>query len=121
MSQIFYVILGLSIIVATNWGVTLALVYFYFFVAKVSEPVSYKLKLSLWLSLANLLAQFLGLIIFTSGGVLLYSVITFILSMGGYLAVMRLGYKYHMLENLIIATSLSVILNPIWLNLFGIL
>ncbi len=121
MSQIFYVILGLTIIATSNLVGTLALVFFYFKVAKIEEVAAYKFKLSLVLSGVNLVTQFLSLIVFSSTGVPAYVIAAFILSMIGYLGVMRYGYKYHLLECAIIATSLAIILNPVWLRLFGII
>ena len=121
MSQIFYVILGLTIISATNLLVTMILVFFYFKVAKISEVFSFKLKLAIFLAATNLVIQFVGLIVFSGAGIWPYIICTFILSLIGYLGVMKYGYKYHILENAIIATSLAIILNPVWLNLFGIL
>ena len=121
MSQAIYVILGFIMIVVANYTAALAVVFFYFYLAKIKESVVYRFRLAFWLLLASLIAQFLGLVIFSFGGLWLYAGVTFILSLSFYLLVMRLGYKYHILENMIIATSLALILNPLWLKLFGII
>jgi len=120
MSQVFYVILGLVLITGTNFLVTLATIAFYFYVAKVSENIQYKLMLAGWLTLTNVVAQFLGLVVFSSSGMLLFVLSTFAMSVAGYLLVLVLGYKYHMLENAILAGTLAIILNPFWLRLFGL-
>ncbi len=121
MSHVFYIILGLTLIIAINYGATVAVVFFYFYLAKIKETVTHRLKLALWLSLSNVVAQFLGLVVFSSLGGVAFSVITFLLSLAGYLGVMKFGYKYHIFENLIIAGVLSIILNPAWLQLFGLM
>lgn len=121
MSNVFYVLLGITLIVAFNFGVTLAVVLFYFFVAKIEENFVYRLKLAGWLSLSNILAQFLALVAFSSGGVVVYALVTLVLSLLGYLIVLKLGYKFHALENAILAGTLSIILSPYWLHLFGLI
>ncbi len=121
MSHIFYIILGLTLVTATNFGVTAGVVFFYFYLAKIKESAVYRLKLAAWLSLSNVVAQFLGLVVFSSLGGVVFSGVTFVLSVTGYLGVMKYGYKYHILENLVIAGALAVVLNPAWLLLFGLM
>lgn len=120
MSQIFYIILGFTLIIGINFLVTLATVSFYFYVAKVNENIKYKLKLAGWLTLTNVIIQFLSLLVLSSGGITLYVASTFTMAVVGYLAVLMFGYKYHMLENAILAGTLAIILNPFWLRLFGL-
>jgi hypothetical protein len=120
MSQTLYIILGFVILIISNFLVTLALVSFYFYLAKVKEPLVYVLKLAALLAASNLLTQFLALLIFSGNGIMIYATVAFILSLLGYFGVLKLGYKYHILENAILAGSLSIIFNPIWLKIFGI-
>lgn len=121
MSNVLYVLFGITLIVSVNFGVTLAVVLFYFYLAKIKAHFNYRLKLSAWLSLSNILAQFFCLVVFSTSGIPIYIGSTLLISLLGYFIVLKAGYKYHILENSIIAGSLSIILSPYWLHLFGLM
>ncbi len=113
--------LGFTILYLVNFLITWGFISFYFWVAKETRTFKYLIVNSIILSLINGLIQVLGLIFLSSINVFVYSGLVFLISLIGYASWLRLKDKLHILEIIIISATLSLIINPFWLDLLGLM
>ena len=121
MIETLYIISGLLLLLLTNILVTFVFLNLYFKIVKEKKSLKEMALISLFLSGVNYLIQIAALIIFGSIGVYGFFILESTLSVIGYVSILKFHYRFQLLQISVITISLTILLSPIWLKLFGIL
>ena len=121
MSQTAGIIVGFVVLFLAFFGVTWVFTALYFRIAK--ERVSEKkdLEISIWLTLISFVSLIFSLAVLSDFGLLVYVFLSFLIMLIPMLLVLKRRWNLQIADALILAFSLSFVLNPYWLNLMGLI
>lgn len=122
MEKTLSIIFGFSFLYLINFILLIVLLYLYLKISK--RDLKYKNCIITTASLIAVLVLLLNsfsLIVFSSNGLPLYIIGSFFLLVPSNFFLLYKFKKVDKIDSAIIATSLAIIMNPVWFNLLGII
>lgn len=121
MNQTLFIIFGFIIAYVVSFLIAWTFLYIYdSFTHKGKYDSADVLPMAAWLGLFSLVVTFVSVIVF-SNNITLFVVISFLLLMTGNYIILGKLYKIKKRDAIILAIGLSLVQNPGWLYLLGII
>lgn len=120
MSNVLYILFGLILTLGAYFLVTWGLTALYFFISHEKMNVWRDVKISATLAASALAITIVGMVAFSSLHIYIFATILTIVGFAGYMTLLKMLWKFNNFDAFVIATTLSIILNPAWLHLIGI-
>lgn len=121
MTSVVYILSGLIITFGAYFLIAWGLVSVFSLVSHAEPDLFRELKISVTLGASALVATLLGMIVLSSFNIYVFAALMTIVGFGIYFLVLKYMWKFGNFDAVIIAVTLTIIFNPAWLHLIGII